>query len=570
MSDSRMTAFFQDPPQLGNQYLDDGVLQDLLRHHLPPEVFDAIEPDLIAMGRSAAGPMLELAAQAEREEPRHVPYDPWGNRVDRICVSDAWKKLDSISAREGIVAIGYEREFAEWSRLYQMAKLYIFNPSSAIYSCPLAMTDGAARAIELFGDTDLKERVYPRLTTRDPAAFWTSGQWMTERSGGSDVSDTETVAKPRPGGGFALHGAKWFTSASTAQMALTLARREGDPAGSRGLSMFIVELGETSDYATHGITVDRLKQKLGTKALPTAELTLDGAPAMLVGEPGDGVKNISAMFNITRIYNTVCAVSSMRRGIAIARDYARRRKAFDKPLIEQPLHVATLARMQVAFEGSAALTFEIARLLGRDETGNATEGDRAVLRLLTPVAKLFTGRVAVATVTEAIECLGGAGYIEDTGLPQLLRNTHVLPIWEGTTNVLSLDVMRAIARENAYPRWHVFVTEQLGSIDRPDLAHATAATERALEVTGEFLARLTTLDDGQIGARELAFSIARVQAATGLLQLAQSEGEQGLRTAAALAWCQDLREPTIGDAAADAAIGAQAGVTSPAPIPARA
>lgn len=563
-----MTAFFQDQPQLGNQYLDDGVLQDLLRHHLPPDVFDAIELDLIAMGESVAGPLLELAAQAEREEPRHVPFDPWGNRIDQIRVSDAWKKFDGISAREGIVAIGYEREFGEWTRLYQMAKLYIFNPSSAIYSCPLAMTDGAARAIELFGDDDLKERVYPRLTTRDPVTFWTSGQWMTERSGGSDVSGTETVAKPRPDGSYELHGAKWFTSASTAQMALTLARREGDPEGSRGLSMFIVELGDPSDHSPQGVTVERLKDKLGTKALPTAELTLHGVPAKLVGEPGDGVKNISAMFNITRIYNAICAVSSMRRGIAIARDYASRRKAFGKSLIEQPLHVATLARMQVAFEGSAALTFEIARLLGRDETGAATERDRAVLRLLTPVAKLFTGQVAVATVTEAVECLGGAGYIEDTGLPQLLRNTHVLPIWEGTTNVLSLDVMRAITREDAYPQWHAAIAEQLGTIERHDLAEALAATERALELTGDFLARLATLDDGQIGARELAFSIARVQAATGLLQIAQSEEQPGLRTAAALVWCQDLREPTLGDPVADTAIGTQTAAASPASLPA--
>src|SRR5690606_4112745 len=233
----------------------------------------------------------------ERVIPVHIPYDPWGKRIDEIKVSDSWNQLHEIAAEEGIVAAGYERTQGEFSRLYQFAKLYLYHPSSAIYSCPLAMTDGAARLLELYGTEDMKERAYKFLTSRDPQTFWTSGQWMTERTGGSDVSGTSTIAK-KEGDQYKLYGVKWFTSATTSQMAMTLARIEGD----EKLSLFYLELRDKSGELQN-IQINRLKDKLGTKALPTAELTLSGTPATLVGEAGKGIKTISTLFNITRLYN---------------------------------------------------------------------------------------------------------------------------------------------------------------------------------------------------------------------------------------------------------------------------
>src|SRR5258706_5833970 len=272
-----MSEFFQDPPRLGNQYDDDALLRAYLRWRLPSTMLDEIEPDLRRLGHRAVTDILALGEAAESAPPSDVPYDAWGRRVDWIETSDAWHELDRISATEGIVARGYERKPGAHSRIDQFARLYLFAPSSALYSCPLAMTDGAARFLEVHGDATT-EQVFAHLTSRDPKEFWTSGQWMTERTGGSDVGTTSTVARHEEGDAYKLYGSKWFTSATTSQVAMTLARIAGAAVASHGLSAFLIELRD-SDGRLRNIRIERLKGKLGTRAFPTAELTLEGSTA---------------------------------------------------------------------------------------------------------------------------------------------------------------------------------------------------------------------------------------------------------------------------------------------------
>src|SRR4051812_23888455 len=356
-----------DPPRLGNQYDDDGPLRAYLRWRLPANVRGEIEPDLQRLGTRVVTDILALGEAAEASPPRHVPFDAWGHRIDRIETSDAWGELDRISAIEGFVATGYERAHGAYSRVDQFARLYLFAPSSALYSCPLAMTDGAARFLEVHGD-DSTLPTFRHFTSRDPDQFWTSGQWMTERTGGSDVGTTSTVARREGDGSYRLYGAKWFTSATTSQAAMTLARVDGAASGSQGLSVFLITLRD-SDGILRNIRVDRLKDKLGTRALPTAELTLEGTPAQLVGGEGDGVRKIATLFNVTRVYNAVAATAGMRRAIALASDYARRRRAFGKALVELPLHVETLAEMHLVQRACLLLAFRVVELLGKDECG---------------------------------------------------------------------------------------------------------------------------------------------------------------------------------------------------------
>lgn len=512
-----MAEFFQDGPVLQNQFTSDRLLRSYLKRRLPPETFLTIEPELAHLGELACGPMLALADEAERNPPKLVSYDPWGRRIDDIEVTPAWRELDRIAAVEGIVATGYERRFAELSRVVQFAKLYLYAPSSAIYSCPLAMTDGAARALELYGDEQLKSRAFKNLTTRDPKSFWTSGQWMTERTGGSDVSGTSTVARFE-GGQWRLYGTKWFTSATTSQMAMALARIEGAPEGSAGLSLFYIELRDAKG-ALQNIRVHRLKDKLGTKALATAELTLEGTPAKLVGGEGQGVKKIASLFNITRMYNATCAVGFMRRALALATDYATRRSAFGKPLADHSLHVETLARLRLEFEAAFLMTFRLIELLGKEELGKASPQESATLRLLTPIAKLYTAKQAIAVVSEALECFGGAGYVEDTGLPRLLRDTQVLSIWEGTTNVLSLDALRAIEKEQAFEPLLADIEARIAAINEPELAGAKKQVRNALARIKTFAAEAAADSEGlRAGARQLSFTLARTYCASLLIE----------------------------------------------------
>jgi putative acyl-CoA dehydrogenase len=516
-----MSEFYQAPPSLGNQYTEDPALRGYLAWKLPGSVLASIEPALARLGARTAMDILAAGEDAEARPPRHVPFDAWGRRVDRIEVADGWHTLDRIAAEEGLIAIGYERAHGAWSRLDQFARLYLYAPSSATYSCPLAMTDGAARCLELYADRALRDHALPHLTSRDPSRFWTSGQWMTERTGGSDVSGTSTVARCEEST-YRLYGTKWFTSATTSQMALTLARIDDAP----DLSLFYVELRDDAG-AWRGIRVLRLKDKLGTKALPTAELSLDGTPARLVGEPRRGVRAIATMLTLTRLHNACASVAGMRRAVNLARSYARARVAFGRALIDHPLHVETLAALEVECEAALHLVLFLVELLGKDECGEASDGERALLRLLTPVAKLFTAKQAIAVASEAIEAFGGAGYIEDTGLPRLLRDAQVLSIWEGTTNVLCIDVLRAIDHDGV-------LGPALGELRRRSRT-ANAVVHEALTRIEHLAAPTADPAAREAQARTLAFALARTASAVLLLEHAAA----GSARAAIVAqrWC---------------------------------
>jgi putative acyl-CoA dehydrogenase len=541
-----MDSFFQEAPRLTNTFEADPALAELLERLVPGDAHAHLAPQWRALGEQAAGPLLELARQAEAEPPRHVPYDAWGRRVDRIALSPAWTRLQEEAARWGLFAVPYERGLGELARLHQGALLALYAPSSAIASCPLAMTDGAARTL-LEHDPELAGRVVPRLTARDPAALWTCGQWMTERTGGSDVGGTLTAARAAEDGAFSLHGSKWFTSAATSDAALTLARVEGAPAGGAGLSLFFLEL-RRPDGALNGIRVERLKDKLGTRALPTAELTLEGARARPVGGLGHGVRKIAPLLNTTRLHNAVNACGTMARLLQLLRDYARRRVVFGEPLAKKPLHRETLAGLQTEYEAALALTFECLRLLGRVEAGVASASERACLRLLTPVAKLFTARQAVAAASEALEGFGGAGYVEDTGLPVWLRDAQVLPIWEGTTNVLSLDVLRAVAREDALRPWAEDARGRLDRLREGPLGDTAATLSGYLDHLRSWFAATSEHGPERLepAARRFAFAVAALAAGLGLCEQgvwALARGRSERSALAARGWASSRLAP---------------------------
>jgi alkylation response protein AidB-like acyl-CoA dehydrogenase len=510
--------FTQPPPELTNQYTSDRVLRAYLRRALPAQVLAAVEPELEELGALAGGELYRMQLADRLNEPRHTPWDAWGNRIDLVEVSPLWQRAEKLAAEMGLVAAAYERRHGRFSRVQQFALVHLFTPSTDVYSCPLAMTDGAAKALTASGNAALASRALPHLISRDPASFWTSGQWMTESTGGSDVGLSETVAC-QADGRWRLSGRKWFTSAVTAQMALTLARPEGNPPGGKGLALFYLET-RGADGRLNNIVVHRLKDKLGTRKVPTAELTLDGALAEPVAGLSDGVRAIAPMLNVTRTWNAISAVSYMRRGVALARDYARRRVAFGAPLSDKALHLETLAGLQAEFEAGFHLAFAVVELLGREEANEADDSQRELLRLLTPVAKLATGKQSVAVLSEVVESFGGAGYVEDSGIPLLLRDAQVFPIWEGTTNVLSLDALRAVAGGKALGALEVEAGTLASAVREPALLDCTRTAQAALAAAQQWLAgaRDAALE---AGARRFALTVGRAFALLLLARQAQ-------------------------------------------------
>lgn len=499
----------QPPPELGNQYETDRVLRHAVRRLLPDEAHAAAAPGLQEMGALAGGELYDLQRDDRGAEPTLTRWGPWGDRIDRIEVTDVWTRAEELAATQGVVATAYEQAHGRHSRLHQMALAYLFIPSTDMYGCPLAMTDGAARTLLEQGRREIVEEAVPPLTARDPDAFWTSGQWMTEISGGSDVSNTRTTARRDGDGTWRLYGRKWFTSAITANMALALARPEGNPQGSEGLALFYVPIRE-DDALRDGIYVNRLKDKLGTRKLPTAELTLDGAVAYPVTESlRHGTRHIAPMLTVTRTWNAVTAAAYLRRGLALARDYARKRNAFGNAIINHPLHQETLADLQALQEGMLHLSFRVVTLLGRWETNAADEEERSLLQLLTPIAKLTTAKQAVDGTSDVIEAFGGAGYVEDTGLPALLRDAQVLPIWEGTTNVLALGFLRTVTDVGGLEPLGAEFERCLTAVDTPRLQHAVRSALDAFQQAAEWLR--TTQTDGpealQAGARRFALTL---------------------------------------------------------------
>lgn len=561
------STFVQDGPRLGNQFRDDPFLQACLKRLLGSENFAMIAPDLQCFGYEVATTIKNLGQQAEAEPPRLVQFDGWGAGLDALALSPAWTKLKEIAALEGLVAIPYERKYQEFSRIYQIAKLYLFGASSGLVNCPLAMTDGAARVCELLSHKlDILSAPLAHLTSRDPCLAWTSGQWMTERKGGSDVSyATETVAVPKDSDSdwFQLYGNKWFSSAADGEMALALAR---EPKASE-LTLFYVPLLRPSaetmggrallgnrdvQLAPYGIKVNGLKDKLGTRQLPTAELQLQGVHALKISKTGRGVATISEMINITRIHNCVAATSFMRRISALAQDYAQRRVVFGKYLADQPLHQSTLAWMEVRSCGSLILTLDCARLLGLQEMKMASVNDIHLLRLLIPTAKAFTAKEAVALTSEGLESIGGQGYIESTGIPTLLRDAQVLPIWEGTTNVMAIDVLRVLKRDttkvlDAYTeainnRLHGLKFTSKDTKDELLVAEATSRVEGIMKCLLPELQRATKEEFNpavEANARQLLFSIAKTYAASLLVEQARWSGKHR-EVLIAYEWCKEL------------------------------
>jgi len=243
-------------------------------------------------------------------------------------------------------------------------------------------------------------------------------------------------------------------------------------------------------------------------------------------------------------------VAGMRRAVALATDYARRRFAFGKPLIEQPLHVETLAEMQLELRAGFLLAFRVVELLGKEECGEATESDLQLLRFLIPIAKLYTARQAIAVASETVEAFGGAGYVEDSGIPRLLRDAQVLSIWEGTTNVLSLDALRAMERVDAFSVWVSDIRRRLSSVKATALRESAERVSRTVQRIEEYAARASKSDKDfqQAGARAFSFAIARTEAATLLIEHADAVSEAAAMTAAQR-WCaRELESLMVADA----------------------
>ena len=502
-------GFFQAPPQVLPQYAvpnivynDDPTLSRLLRLYLPHPTPTPISDDLSRFASLILTPqVLAQTRNCETTHPTLHPRTSLGaiNDLDPLRTSEGWRWLGELGIREGLVGLGFDQNVVEqgWNpRVWQFAKQYLWAGSAALVTCPGAMTDGVAvllGSVVKAGPTsgewqdnakwlevarEVRQRLVSRWTGEDNRSqgklkAWTSGQWMTERTGGSDVRGTETIASRFAGpeastgtdvagmplGPWSISGFKWFSSATDADAAVMLAQTP------HGLSCFYAPL-RLSSGRMNGVRISRLKDKLGTKGLPTAELELVGVRAWLVGEIGKGTKEISRVLNVTRIHTAVGQVGYWGRGLAVSRAWARVRKVSGGGLLSgNRQHVRWMAKETVKYRAAMALSFAGVALLGVVENGptvsSRVQATRAgiipgdieeaemLLRVFTPVMKAQVSLASIAGLRACMESLGGVGYLENNedivmNIARLFRDANVGAIWEGTTSVIAEDVVRVL------------------------------------------------------------------------------------------------------------------------------
>ncbi len=570
------TGFFQVQPIVLNQWDEDTGLARAAGLFLPPQLAATLQPKLRAFAADVITPQIyDWIANAEHDLPYIAGsgFTAFGNpSPNSLVTSDGWKQLQNFGLKEGIVATGYEHGLAAYARVYQALRLYLWCASAALVTCPSAMQDGAIAVLlrEMLKDgeapgypaemQDARRKVFDnalaRLMSRDPSYAWTSGQWMTERAGGSDVAGTETVAlwagpdasatdiDGNPLGPWTVDGFKWFSSATDCGCVLFLAKT--DDTGR--LSCFFAP---TRKYVNgreemNGIRMQRLKNKLGTKTLPTAELELRGMRAWLVGEEGRGVAQISTVLNITRLYNAMCSSGQLGRGLAIVRSFARVRtlpskKAPENVLREVPLFAKSLAGVAVMHRADTLLTHFVAALVGADDHPTSPHAAiiprdpgavGALVRIVTPITKAYTAKHAVWGVQECMESLGGVGYMENTenqemNLARLFRDVNVLAIWEGTTDVLSTDTIKVLRGKSG-----LTVTETLSEWIEHALALGTAgaleeekaAIRSAWARTRDTVGRVS-VDEALSRGRHILWQLGDILSATLLVADAQRDGD---------------------------------------------
>jgi acyl-CoA dehydrogenase len=384
--------------------------------------------------------------------------------------------------------------------------------------CPLSMTDALTRTLCKFGSQDLIDRFFPMLTSQTFEDLFQGAMFITEQDAGSDVGAVTTQARLQDGV-WRLYGDKWFCSNADADLAMVLARPEGAAAGTKGLSLFLLprrlEDGQLNNYR-----IIRLKSKLGTRSMASGEILLEGARAYLVGEPASGFKQMTDMINMSRLSNGVRSAGMMLRSVGEAQFIARNRTAFGHALIDLPLMKRQIIKMMVTAEQGRSMVFHTADVLQKADAGDPHHAK--LLRILTPLIKFRTCRDARKVAGDGMEVRGGSGYIEEWSDARVLRDSHLGSIWEGTSNVVALDVKRAIRREGALTALREHLSQLLDEPSIPSLSREHLC--KALEKACMFAEKIAAGSDLDQDVRRMASALYNISSAIILAWEASQSG----------------------------------------------
>ena len=535
----------QVPPLTGYDVAGEPALLEALRR----EGGGWAEAELRELGVLAGTAQTQEHARLANEHPPVLrSHDRWGHRIDEVEFHPSWHALMTTAVAHGLHAAPWT-DARPGAHVARAAKFYAWTQAEAGHGCPVSMTYACVPALR--HQAQLSARFEPLLasTLYEPGlrapqdkAGLLAGMAMTEKQGGSDVRANTSRADPSGDGSYLLTGHKWFCSAPMSDLFLVLAQ------ASEGLSCFLLPR-VLPDGSRNAMYLQRLKDKLGNRSNASAEIEYQGAVAWLVGEPGRGVATIIEMVSATRLDCVLGSAAAIRQAFAAAAHHAAFRRAFGRYLDQQPLMISVLADLALEAEAATVLAMRLAGAADRAARGDAAEA--ALLRLALPAAKYWVCKRTQAVTAEALECLGGNGYVEDSGLPRLYRDAPLNSVWEGSGNVTALDVLRALTRSPESADVLLAEADGAASAAAP-LAAAVSALRAALqESAGLAAAGGEQAGQAQYGARPLAALVTLVLQAALLVQHAPA--------AVSDAFCASRLAPSGGPAGPAGPFGALPG-----------
>ncbi|WGG43549.1 acyl-CoA dehydrogenase family protein [Rossellomorea sp. DA94] len=482
--------------KLENFYQEDPHLKEILESYLDKDFFTWADHELNTFGELCAGEIDERAVHTDREgQPKLIKYNRFGEEISEVWVNEGYKKTVEQTYNKGIV--GYiHKEIpglgTKGNYMYSYAQGYLLSQSEPGFYCPVTLSMATALLLERYASPDVKARFLPHVLSSGEVELYEGATFLTERQGGSDVGANETKAL-QDGESYQLWGEKYFASNSgMCGVTMVLARIEGSGKGTKGLSLFAVPW-RNDDGSLNGIHIRRLKDKLGVRAVPSAEVEFKGANAYLVGEPDRGIYYMMEALNLSRICNAIASIGIMRRAYLEARNYAFHREAFEQPLAHFPMIKESLTRLASKQEVETSAVFHLVHLYDRVVSDDipTTEEESVLHRLLIAILKKESAEQAIHFSHEAIELHGGNGYIEDFVLPRLLRDAQVLTVWEGTANILGLEVLRLMNKHRAHVYFLAKMKKELSLVPEEFILLTIPVTEGILKLE-QLLTLVTT------------------------------------------------------------------------------
>ncbi|MGE7672040.1 acyl-CoA dehydrogenase family protein [Lysinibacillus sp. NPDC094403] len=488
-----MKVLQQEEMKTTNFFKENDTLHKVLEMMLDKEFVEYATRELTDFGELCAGDIDVRAKHTDREgEPRLQRYNAYGEEVSDVWVNDGYKRTIEETYNTGIV--GYvHKDIPQLGRkgnyVYSFAQGYLLSHTEPGFYCPVTLTMATAFLLDHYASDEVKERFLPHVCATGETELYEGATFLTERQGGSDVGANVVEAR-QDGDQYRLYGEKYFASnAGMCGVAMVLARMEGAQAGSKGLTLFAVPW-RNEDGTVNNLRIRRLKDKLGVKAVPSGEVEFDGALAYVVGDPNKGIYYMLEALNLSRICNAVASIGIMRRGYLEAKHYVTNRHAFGKPLTQYPMIQDTLGKFAAKLHVEVATVFDLIQLYDKVTSGQGNKEDIILNRLYIAIMKKETAEQAVHYASEAIELHGGNGYIEDFVTPRLLRDAQVLTVWEGTANILALELIRLVDKFHVHEMFVRVMEERLEKLADSPLVKIVVKQLAKLDSTLQTFSRL--------------------------------------------------------------------------------